>query len=167
MVAQTANLSFKNKFLYISVTDEASYFKFGLQLGFAKVHHQIPLEEKWVWPWARGAPQILGFPYNISETAGASDFKFGAQLEFAKAHHKITHRRKSGHGLGLMKLPIILWFHFNIYTMAETRNFKFDTKLGFVTKPHPEKKWAWPWVIEAPVYLGFSFNISATAALSS
>jgi len=45
-VAQKANLSFKNKFLYISVIDEASGFKFGKQLGFAKSHHQIPTEEK-------------------------------------------------------------------------------------------------------------------------
>jgi len=26
--------------------DEASYLKFGMQLGFAKDHYQIPLEEK-------------------------------------------------------------------------------------------------------------------------
>jgi len=44
-VAQKANLSFKNKFPYISVTDEACDFKFGMQLGFAKAHHQIPLEK--------------------------------------------------------------------------------------------------------------------------
>jgi len=34
-------------------------------------------------------------------------------------------------------------------------------------KPHTEEKWAWPWVREAPIYLGFPFNISAMAALSS
>jgi len=45
-VAQKANLLFKNRFPYISVLDEASDFKFGMQLGFAKAHHQIPLEEK-------------------------------------------------------------------------------------------------------------------------
>jgi len=39
-------LSFINKFPYISVTDEASDFKFGMQLRFAKAHHEIPLEEK-------------------------------------------------------------------------------------------------------------------------
>jgi len=44
-VVQKANLSFENKFPYISVTDEASNFKFGKQLWFAKLHHQIPLEE--------------------------------------------------------------------------------------------------------------------------
>jgi len=37
---------FKNRCPYISVIDEASDFKFGLQLGFAKAHHQIPPEEK-------------------------------------------------------------------------------------------------------------------------
>jgi len=45
-VAQKANLLFENRFLYISVIDEASNFKFGVQLGFAKANHQIPLEEK-------------------------------------------------------------------------------------------------------------------------
>jgi len=45
-VVQKANLSFKNRFPYISVIDEASDFKFGMQLGFAKAHHQIPLEKK-------------------------------------------------------------------------------------------------------------------------
>jgi len=40
-VAQKANLSFINRFPYISVIDEASDFKFGMQLQF-----EIPLEEK-------------------------------------------------------------------------------------------------------------------------
>jgi len=44
-VAQKANLSFKNRFPYISVIDEVSDFKFGMQLGFAKAYHQIPLEK--------------------------------------------------------------------------------------------------------------------------
>jgi len=45
-VALKENLSFKNKFLYISVVDEASDFTFGMQLRFAKAHYQIPLEVK-------------------------------------------------------------------------------------------------------------------------
>jgi len=46
-VAQKANLSFKNKFPnYISVINEASDFKFDMQLGFAKARHQISLNEK-------------------------------------------------------------------------------------------------------------------------
>ena len=45
-VTQKANLSFKNRFPYISVTDQASDFKFGMQLRFAKAHQEIPLEEK-------------------------------------------------------------------------------------------------------------------------
>jgi len=39
-------LSFKNKFFYVSVIDEASDFKFGMPLEFANAHHQIPLEDK-------------------------------------------------------------------------------------------------------------------------
>jgi len=45
-VAQKANLSFKNRFLYISVIDDANDFKFGMQLKFTMAHHQIPLKEK-------------------------------------------------------------------------------------------------------------------------
>jgi len=37
-------LSFKNTFPNISIIDEAIDFKFGMQLGFAKAHHQISLE---------------------------------------------------------------------------------------------------------------------------
>jgi len=54
--------------------------------------------------------------------------------------------------------------------MAEARDFKFGIQLGFAKatiKPHPEEMWAWPWAREAPIYLGFPFNISATASLSS
>jgi len=45
-VAQKVNLSFNNRFAYISVIDEASDFKFSMQLRFAKAYHEIPLEEK-------------------------------------------------------------------------------------------------------------------------
>jgi len=107
------NLSFKNKFPYISVIAEARGFKFGKQLGFAKSHHRIPPEQKWVWFWAKGAPENFRAPFNISATAEASDFKFGTQLRFAKTHHKITSRGKSGCGLGLGELLKILGFPFN------------------------------------------------------
>jgi len=45
-ITQKANLSFKNEFPYISVIDEAIDFKFGMQLRFAKAHHELSLEEK-------------------------------------------------------------------------------------------------------------------------
>jgi len=48
----------------------------------------------------------------------------------------ITPRGKSGHGLGLGKLPNILRFHFYIYTMTEARDFKFGTQLGFAKAHH-------------------------------
>jgi len=79
--------------------------------------------------------------------AEASDFKFATQLRFAKAQHTMTTMGKSGHGLGLGKLPKILWFHFNIYTMAEAMDFKFGTQRGFAKAHHkttPSGKWVWP-----------------------
>jgi len=54
--------------------------------------------------------------------------------------------------------------------MAEAMTSNLVHSLGLpmpTIKPHPEEKWAWPWVREAPKYLGFPFNISKTAALSS
>jgi len=48
-----------------------------MQLRFAKAYPQIPLEEKWVWPWARELPDIRGFPFNIFGSTEVSDFKFG------------------------------------------------------------------------------------------
>ena len=95
-VAQKANLSFKNRFSYISVIDVASDFKFRMQLRYAKAHHEIPLEEK---GYIGEVPEVWGFPFNIFATAKASDFKFGTQLGFAKAHHKIT-QEKVGMALG-------------------------------------------------------------------
>jgi len=80
--------------------DEASDFKFGKLLGFAKAHHQIELEEKVCGPGLRELPEIWGFPFNASAKAEASDFKFGTQLGFAKSHNKITPRVKVGVALG-------------------------------------------------------------------
>jgi len=79
---------------------DASDFKFGTQLLFAKAQHKSHPEEKWGWPWPRGVPQNFGVPCNISATAEAMDFKFGTQLVFAKAQHKTTPRGKVGVALG-------------------------------------------------------------------
>ena len=67
------------------------------------------------WPWARGAPQYLGFLYNISATAEASDIKVGAQLGFAKVHYKIIRKIKGGRGHGLGEFPKI-WGSPSIFT---------------------------------------------------
>jgi len=57
-----------------------------------------------------------------------------------------------------------LWFHCNIYTMAEARHFKFGTLVGFANAHHkttPRGKVGVALGWEAPIYLGFPFNISA------
>ena len=74
-------------------------------LGFPRPIIKLHPKEKWAWPWGRGAPQNLGFPFNISATTEGSDFKIGMQVGFAKAHHKILSGRKSGRGHGLGELP--------------------------------------------------------------
>ena len=63
---------------------DASNFKFGTQLGFARAHRKITLTDK------SGRGRVLGelpkfcrLPFNISAKAEASDFKFGKPLGFA------------------------------------------------------------------------------------
>ena len=68
----------------ISATAEASLFKFGRQLRFAKDHHKIIRSG----PGLGELPKIWRFPFNIYTMAKTSHFKFGTQLGFAKAHHK-------------------------------------------------------------------------------
>jgi len=47
---------------------------------FAQAHHEIPPRKKRAWPWARKAPKILGFPFNIYAMAESIDLKFGTQF---------------------------------------------------------------------------------------
>jgi len=91
--------------------------------------------EKWAWPRTRGAPQIRGFPFNISATTEDSDFKIGRLVGFAKAHHIISPIIKRRRGLGLGEFPNIWDFSFNIYAMAESINFKFGTRFMWPIRP--------------------------------
>ena len=137
--AASRNLGFP---FNISGTAEASDFKFGTQLRFAKAHHKITPRGKSVGGLGLVGelPKILGFPYNISATTGSSDFKFGKQLRFAKAHHKITHRRKGGHGPGLGELSKISGF-LSIFIQWLSSNLVHCLGLPRPTiKPHPEEK---------------------------
>jgi len=53
---------------------EASDIKFGIQLGYAKVHHKItPIGKSGLGE----LPKILRFHFNIYTKAEARDFKFG------------------------------------------------------------------------------------------
>jgi len=79
----------------ISATAEASDFKFGTQLGFAKAYHKItPIGKSGHGLGLGELTKILWFHVNIYTIAEARDFKFGTQLGFAKAHHKTTPRGK-------------------------------------------------------------------------
>jgi len=123
----------------IFATAEASDFKFGMQLGFAKGHHKITFREKsGRSPGLGKLPKILGFPFNISATTEdceISDFKIGRLVGFANAHHKIPPRRKRGRSPVLRELPYIWGFPFNIYAMAECIEFKLGTQFGWPIRP--------------------------------
>jgi len=110
-----------------------------MQFGFFKAHHKItPRGKKWAWPWAGGAPQNLGFPFNISATTEDSDFKFGMQLGFAKGIIK-SHQEKKWAWLWAGELPKILEFPLNIFAMAEDSDFKYGLQFGFSKAHHKIK----------------------------
>jgi len=80
---------------------EASDFKFGTQLGFAKTHHEIPHGRKsGRGPGLEDLPKILGFPCNICATTEASNFKFGMHLCLPRTTIKTTARGKVGEAVG-------------------------------------------------------------------
>jgi len=84
----------------ITATAEASDFKFGTQLGFAKANHKITCRKKGGHgPGPGELPKILGFPFDIYTMAETSDFKFCKHLGFAKAHNKSTPIGKVGMAL--------------------------------------------------------------------
>jgi len=101
MVAQKANLSFKNKFLYISVIDEASYTSnLACSWGLPCPSFNPTRRKIGCGPGLGELPKIWGFPFHISATAGASDFKFCMPLGFANSHHIITPIGKVGVTVG-------------------------------------------------------------------
>jgi len=87
-------------------------------------------KKKWVWPWARGAPRNLGFPFNIFAMAEASDFKFGLQLGFTKAH------RKKWRWPWARGAPQNFGVPCNISATAGASDFKFGMQLEFAKTHH-------------------------------
>jgi len=70
---------------------EATHFKFGIQLGFTQLRHEITPRGKNGHGLGLGElPKILRFHFNIYTMAEVRDFKFGTQLGFSKAHRKTT-----------------------------------------------------------------------------
>jgi len=116
-VTRRANLSFKNKFPYISVTDKASDFKFDTHLGFPNAHHKIPPEEKWMWPWVGGAPKIWGssliFVQRLKLATSNLACSWGLRRPTIKPHPE----EKSGRGLELWEANIWAPFYY-IFAMA-------------------------------------------------
>jgi len=87
--------------LYFFVIDEASDFKFGRQLRFAKAHppSNSTKRKSRYGPGLGDLPEREASPLILLQRLKL-DFKLGTQLRFAKTHHKITPRRKMGVALG-------------------------------------------------------------------
>ena len=61
---------------------EASEFKFGIELGFARSNYKITPKDKSGRGFRLCSLKNMGFSFNIYVMAENSDFKFGAQLWF-------------------------------------------------------------------------------------
>jgi len=60
---------------------EATDFKFGTELGFAKSNYKItPKDKRGRSSRLRSSQKFAGFQFNISAVAESSNFKFGTQL---------------------------------------------------------------------------------------
>ena len=131
------NLSFKNKFPYMSVINEASDFKFGKPLqGFAEAHHKIiPRGKSGHGPGLGELSKIWGCPLIYSPRLKIATSKLAGWWGLSRPI--IPPRRKRGRGSGsvLGELPNIWGFSFNIYAMAESIDFKFGTQFGWTIRP--------------------------------
>jgi len=99
---------------------------------------------------ARGAHHNLGVHFNIYTMAEASEEKVDVVLYYRSSAK-------------FWDSPLISaqWLKLATSNLACSWGTPRPT-----IKPQPEEKWTWPWAREAPKYLGFPFNISATASLS-
>ena len=66
----------------ISVTAEASDFKFGIEFGFAKCSYKNTPKDKRLRDLRLRISQKFGVHFNIYAMAETNDFKFGTQLGF-------------------------------------------------------------------------------------
>ena len=64
-----------------AVIDEASDFKFGMQLGFAKIHHQISLEKSGCGPGLESSPK-----FGVScDVVDCSDYAHASPAQLTEA----------------------------------------------------------------------------------
>jgi len=86
-------------------------------------------EEKWMWPWARETPKLLGFPIIFLQRVKLATLNlahsWGLSRTIIKSH------AERGYGPG--ELTKIWRFPFNIYTIAQTEasDFIFNKRLGY------------------------------------
>jgi len=86
------------------------------------------------------------------------------------ADHEITPKGKSGVGPGLVGLPKFCGSSLVFVQRLKLATSNLACRWGWprpTIKTTTRKKWAWPWTRKAPKYLGFPFNIFATAASNS
>jgi len=138
----------------------------GLPRCFIKSHQK----KTRLWPWARGALQNLGFPFNISATAGVRDFKFGTQFGLAKGHHEITPRGKLGvaltygNSLKLSGFPVIFLQWLKLVCCKFGAQLRFAKDHHKIT--HRGKRRRGPGLGELPKIWRFPFNIYTMAEAS-
>jgi len=135
-VAQKAILSFKSRFPYISEKDEARDFKFGMQLGFAKAHHQIPLEEKVDVALGLGSsPKFGTFPLIFLERLRIASLNLVDSLDLPRPIIKSHPDEKWGWPRA-REPHRNFGFPYYISATAGASDFQFGTQLLFAKAHH-------------------------------
>ena len=94
-MTQKANLSFKNRFPYISVVDEASSdFQFGMQLRFAKARRQIPLGKVSVALGQGSSPKFWASPLIFVQRLKLATSNLACSWGLPRPIIKITQKKK-------------------------------------------------------------------------
>jgi len=115
----------------ISATAEASDFKFGAQLGFAK-YHKITRRIKGGHGSGLGElPKFGGYPLIFTQYLKLATSNLVYSLGSSKPIVKSHTEEKNRHGPGLEKRFKIVRFPFNICATTEASNFKFGMLLEF------------------------------------
>ena len=121
----------------IFATAEASDYKFGMHLRFAKAHHKItPKGKSGLGPELGISLIFWGTPVIFLQSLKLATLNLVRGLGLPRAIIKLHPEKKCGRGPGLGKLPKILGFPFNISATDNASDFKFGTRLGFAKANH-------------------------------
>ena len=145
-VAKKANLSFKNRFPYSSVIDEACDFRISKPMRFAKAHHKItPKGKRWRSRTLGELPKMWGFPLIFLQPLKLATSNYACSWGLLRPIIKL-HPEEKWAWPWTRELPKIQMLPsiFTQWQKLATLNLAHSLSLPMpIIKSHTEEKWAW------------------------